>query len=458
MNTNYDLLVIGSGSAAFAAGIEARALGASVALVERGTLGGTCVNVGCVPSKALLAAAEVAASARSHQFDGVETELRRVNLATVVERKNDLVSQLRDTKYSDVAAAHGMDLLRGSAHFIGRDTVAIDDTEVAFGAVVIAAGARPRIPDIPGLGSVDYLTSTTAMELKSLPDRLVVIGAGFVGAEQAQLFAQFGSHVTLIGPLMGGSDRELRDLLDQRLQSDGIRRCGTKAIRVERTDDGIAVHCEDGSTAVGDQIIVATGRQANSRDLNLDRAGIDADELGHIVIDASMRTTNPRVFAAGDVTTGPQFVYVAAAAGRTAARNALTGSNSEIDFTGLPHVAFTSPQLAWSGLTEPGAQAAGHEVETRTLALAQVPRAIVDRDIQGAIKLVAEAHTRRILGVHVLADHGGELLYAATIAIKAGWTVDELADTWAPYLTLNEGLKLVAQSFTSDIKTMSCCA
>lgn len=455
---DYDLLVIGSGSAAFAAGIEARALGARVALAERGTVGGTCVNVGCVPSKALLAAADMAARARSHPFAGVDTALRGVDLGTVVDSKNALVADLRQGKYIDVAAAHGIDLLSGTAQFVDGGTVAIDERHLTPGSIIIATGAEAAIPAIPGLEAIDYLTSTTAMDLRTLPARLVVIGAGFVGAEQAQLFTGLGSQVTLIGPLLAAADPELTALLEGALRDQGITRCGTKADRIETTPAGILVHCNDGTTAVGDRILIATGRKPRTGLLHLDRAGIEIDARGHITIDGAMRTTNPRVFAAGDVSTRPQFVYVAAAMGRIAARNAISGTDQALDYTGLPHVAFTNPQLAWSGLTEAEARNIGHNVETRTLPLEQVPRAIVTRDTAGAIKLVADADSHRLLGAHVFADHGGELLYAATIAIKAGWTVDQLADTWAPYLTMNEGLKLAAQSFTSDIATMSCCA
>jgi mercuric reductase len=434
---DYDLLVIGSGSAAFAAGIEARSLGATVALIERGTLGGTCVNVGCVPSKTLLAAAHVAAQSASHPFEGVETALRHVDLGTVVARKNDLVSGLRQTKYAEVAVAHGIDLLSGEACFLDERTLAVGDRNLIFNTVVIATGA---------------------MELQSLPASLVVIGAGFVGIEQAQLFAQLGTRVSLIGPLLTGADPDLASLLDQFLRDEGITRCATKAVRIDSSQQGLVVRCEDGTSVAGDHVLVATGRKPRTADLHLDRAGIEVDDRGHITIDDALRTTHPRVFAAGDVTTAPEFVYVAAVMGRTAAHNAIAATAREMDYTGLPHVAFTSPQLAWSGLQEAEAIRVGHNVETRTLNLEQVPRALVSRDTRGAIKLVIDAGTHHLLGVHVLADYGGELLYAATIAIKAGWTVEELADTWAPYLTMNEGLKLAAQSFHSDVATMSCCA
>ncbi len=455
---DYDLLVLGSGSAAFAAGIEARSLGASVALVERAVLGGTCVNVGCVPSKTLLAAAERAANAREQRFAGVTTSVEPIDLAALIAEKDELVTTLRQTKYAGVAELHGIEILRGDARFVDERTVEVAGRAITACHVLIATGAEPAVPDLAGLDTIDYLTSTTAMELDELPERLVVVGAGFVGVEQAQLFARLGSRVSLIGPLVPAAEPELVDELDAVLGAEGTTRCGSKAVRIETNAEGTTVTCDDASTATGDRVLIATGRRPRTADLALDRAGVEVDDGGHVKIDTAQRTSNPNIWAAGDVATGPQFVYVAATSGKIAARNALTGSAKTVDYTGLPHVLFTSPQLAWSGMTEAEARSTDHDVDTRTLSLNQVPRAIASRDTRGAIKLVADAHTHRLLGAHVLADHGGELLFAATIAIKAGWTVEQLGATWAPYLTMNEGLKLAAQSFTSNVTELSCCA
>ncbi len=454
----YDLLVIGSGSAAFAAGIEARSLGASVALIERATLGGTCVNVGCVPSKTLLAAADIAAKSRRHPFDGLATSSGPINLGALIAQKNELVSSLRQTKYADVAANHDFEVLQGDAHFVSEHVLSVGGREITAKAILIATGSAPSVPNIPGLSEVDYLTSTTAMELQRLPERLIVIGAGFVGVEQAQLFAHLGSKVTLIGRLLPTAEPELSSLLDEVLREEGIVRSISKVAAIERSAEGIVVRSQDGSSVVGDQILVATGRAGNVRDLGLEKVGVMLDEHGRVAVDATQRTSNPHIWAAGDVVSGPQYVYVAATSGRLAAHNAITGSSEKVDFTGLPHVAFTTPQLAWSGLTEAEAIRAGIDVDVRTISLDQVPRALANRETRGAIKLVAEANTHRLIGAHVLADHGGEALYAATIAIKAGLSIEDLASTWAPYLTMNEGLKLAAQSFTTNIEELSCCA
>jgi len=455
---DYDLLVIGSGSAAFAAGIEARSLGASVALIERSTVGGTCVNVGCVPSKTLLAAAGIAAQSRHNNFKGLATSSGPIDLGALITQKDELVSHLRQSKYEAVATSHGFEIIKGQAHFVDQQTVMTGDNKILAKSIIVATGAEPAVPNIRGLDEIEYLTSTTAMELRTLPKRLVVIGGGFVGVEQAQLFSQLGSTVTLCGRLLPGAEPELTAILDEVLKDDGINRCTSKVASIERTSDGIVVHCEDGSSAEGDQVLVATGRRSRTRELKVDQGGISLDHRGRIKTDATLRTSNPKVWAAGDVVAGPQFVYVAARSGRIAAQNAITGSSEVVDFAGLPHIAFTTPQLAWSGLTEEQAHNSGLSVEVRTLSIDQVPRAIANRETRGAIKLVADADTHRLLGAHVLADHGGELLFAATLAIKANLTIEDLASTWAPYLTMSEGLKLAAQSFSTNVAELSCCA
>lgn len=454
----HDLLVIGSGSAAFAAGIEARSLGASVALIEEDVLGGTCVNVGCVPSKTLLAAADVAARARQHPFAGVPTAVGTVDLAALIAQKDELVSKLRSAKYADVAAEHGIELIEGRARFSGPNALTVSGTTLRARGFVIATGAEPALPHIPGLAEFSYLTSSSAMALETLPASLVVVGAGFVGLEQAQLFSQLGSQVTLVGPLLPSADRDLAGQLDQALVAVGIRRLPMKAAQVERSGSGLLLRCEDGTVAEGEQLLIATGRRPRTAALDSGRANIQLDERGAIVVDVGQRSSNPRVFAAGDASSSQQFVYLAAAQGRIAARNALTGSNEQLDYTGLPHVVFTTPQLAWAGLTETEAAKAGFDAEARLLPLELVPRAIVNHDPRGAIKLVAERGSGRLLGVHALADHAGELMLAATMALKVGLTVDQLANTWAPYLTMSEGLKLAAQSFSTDIRSLSCCA
>ncbi len=452
----FDLAVVGSGGAAMSAAIHARQRGASVVLVERATLGGTCVNVGCVPSKTLLAAAGARHTAAANPFSGVPTSADGVDFGALVEQKDELVTRLRESKYVDVAAAYDFEVRAGSAVFADPDTLLVDGTALPARAYLIATGAEPAVPDLPGLGDVDYLTSTTAMELSHLPDSLIVIGGGYVGMEQAQLFAHLGATVTVAGRLAPRAEPELASRLHEVFQADGISVVGDRAATVEREGSDVVVVTESGLRLSGQRLLVATGRSPRSPDLNLTAAGVKTDDQGFVVVDAEQRTSNPLVFAAGDVTGAPQYVYVAAAAGRVAAVNALGGAD-RIDYTGLPAVVFTRPQLASAGLTEAEALEQGYRCDCRLLDLADVPRALANRDTRGAIKLVADADTGRVLGVHALAEGAGETMLAATYAIKAGFTVDQVADTWAPYLTMAEGLRLTAGLFRNEMPT-SCCA
>ncbi|WP_103382799.1 mercury(II) reductase [Pseudonocardia dioxanivorans] len=461
-----DLAVIGSGGAAMAAAIAARRAGHTAVLVEQATLGGTCVNVGCVPSKTLLAAAGARHSAASHPFPGVRTGADGVDLEALVAQKDELVTRLRQTKYADVAAAHGFEIRHGTARFTDPDTLTVDGEDLPARSYLVATGAAPADPGLPGLHGVDWLTSATAMELTAVPESLVVIGAGYVGMEQAQLFAHLGARVTLIGRLAPAAEPELAAALRAVFADDGITVLDDRATHVETDRDGggVGVVTAGGQRATGERLLVATGRSPRTEGLNLGAAGVKTDERGFVVVDETQRSSNPRVYAAGDVTGAPQYVYVAAATGRAAALNATRdtpGGRDEapatVDYTGLPTVVFTRPQLGSAGLTEAQALDAGYRCECRVLDLADVPRALANHDTRGALKLVTDAATGRVLGVHALAEGAGEIMLAATYAITAGMTVDDLADTWAPYLTMAESLRILAGQFRDQMPT-SCCA
>ncbi|GAB3325718.1 mercury(II) reductase [Geodermatophilus aquaeductus] len=463
MDEDYDvdLAVIGSGGAAMSAAIAARQAGASVLLIERGTLGGTCVNIGCVPSKTLLAAAGARHSAATNPFAGVSTSAGGVDLAALIAQKDELVAGMRQAKYADVAAAYGFEVRHGHARFLDRDTMAVNGQPLRARAYLLATGADPARPDLPGLDEVDYLTSTTAMEQTVLPESLVVIGGGYVGMEQAQLFARLGAGVTIVGRLAPHAEPELTEILREVFADDGITVLEEHATEVRSDSAGVLVTTASGHEGRGQRLLVATGRRPRTEALDLDAGDVKTDGRGFVAIDEHQRTSNPRVFAAGDVTGAPQYVYVAAGGGRVAALNALATSPTEaqgrIDYTGLPAVIFTKPQLASAGLTETEAIERGHVCECRVLGFDDVPRALVNRDTRGALKLVADAETGRVLGVHALGEGAGEIMLAATYAIKASMTVDELADTWAPYLTMAESLRIAAGLFRSQMPT-SCCA
>ncbi|ADU51717.1 mercuric reductase [Thermaerobacter marianensis DSM 12885] len=468
----YDLVIVGSGSAAFAAAIEASQGGARVAMVERGVVGGTCVNIGCVPSKTLLRAAEIYFRTRHHPFAGIATQAGPVDLPLLIGQKNELVSRLRYQKYERLVDTYGFDLLRGEGRFLDAHTLQVVDPQngevsrtLEARAFLIATGAAPAVPDVPGLEAVDFLTSTSALDLRRLPESVAVIGAGYIALELGQFFRHLGAQVTIMQrspELLKAYDPEIRDAVRRMLDEHGIevltgvrylgvdQAGGLKRVRLEVAGVERAVEAE--------ALLVATGRRPNTAALQLDRAGVRTGLRGEVVVDEQLRTSVPHIFAAGDVTMGPQFVYVAAYQGALAARNAVCGAEERVDLRAVPRVTFTTPAIASVGLTEEQARAAGHRVRASVLPLETVPRALANRETTGVYKLVADADTGRLLGAHVVAENAGDVIYAATLAVKFGLTIEDLRSTLAPYLTMAEGLKLAALGFKTEVSNLSCCA
>ncbi len=463
--TDYDLAIIGSGAAGFSAAIKAREQGAHVVMVERGTIGGTCVNIGCVPSKTLLRAAEAYHSAGHHPFRGIETQAGSVDLEQTIMQKDDLVAYLRRTRYGNLIGEYDWDLVQGDAQFNGPDSLMVGDRTIRATKFLIASGATPSIPPIPGLETGMYQTSTEALDLTHVPHSLVVIGAGYIALELGQLFRSLGTEVTILQrgkQLLPDYEPEVAEAVGKVLQRKGIRvLTGTHVQRVEQKGHGQRVHVEiDGvpETLETAHILAAAGRSPNVEMLHLDAAGVETNERGAIAVDAQLRTTNPRIFAAGDVTLCPQYVYVAAYQGGLAIENALNDANRPCDLTALPGVIFTDPQVATVGLTERQARAAGHEVKTAVLPIEAAPRAQVNYEDIGVFKLIADATTDQLLGAQIVADNAGDVIYAATLAVKHGLTVADLVSSFAPYLTMAEGLKLGALAFDRDVSKLSCCA
>lgn len=470
----YDLVVIGSGSAGFAAAIKASELGRSVAMVEAGTVGGTCVNTGCVPSKALLAAAEARQTAAdAGRFPGLQKAPVAVDAPALIAGKRELVEWMRAEKYLDLVDYYGWDLYRGAGSFTDDARNPALEVRLAGGGrerlrgghYVVATGSAPWIPDVPGLRESGYLTSASAMELEELPDSLLVVGGGFVAVEQAQLFARLGSRVTMLvrSRLLSREEPEVAAALAEVFADEGIevvRRAVPSEVR--STDDGGVLVRADVAGGARDfraaRLLVATGRRAATPGLGLGSAGVETGPRGEVLVDEKLSTANPRIWAAGDVTGHPEYVYVAASHGGIAAENALAGTARTVGYDRLPRVAFTGPAVAAVGLTDRGATARGIACDCRVLPLEFVPRAIVNRDTRGFIKLVAEKATGRLLGITAVARDAGELAAAGVHLLEAGTTIGELAGRWAPYLTMSEGLKLAAESYTADVSRLSCCA
>jgi len=463
---HFDLMVIGAGSAGFAAAIKAADLGYRVAMVEAGTIGGTCVNVGCVPSKTLIRAMEQYHLAGQSRFQGVHTLPGALNWAQVIADKDELVAEMRQSKYVDVLAAYPeITYIQGHARLTGENGVEIDGKAFTPGKIVIATGAQPWVSPIPGLKEAGFLTSTTAMELKELPRSMIVLGANAVGLELAQTFARAGTHVTmleLLPRIAPFEDREISETLQGYLEAESLEIVtGFKTTRVEKLDGRyILTGSRNGKEIAfeAEQLLVAIGRRPNTVGLGLEEAGVRLGKRGEILVDKTLRTDNPHVYAAGDVTGQDMFVYVAAYGGILAAENALTGAGRVYDAAYIPRITFTDPQVASAGLTEEQARQLGYEIKVSALPMTFMPRALAAHDTRGLVKLVADAATDRLLGAHILAPEAGEMIQTAVLAIRFGIPLTQLRETMFPYLTNVEGLKLAAVAFEKDVALLSCCA
>lgn len=461
----YDLAVIGAGSAGFSAAITAAEQGAQVALIGFGTIGGTCVNVGCVPSKTLIRATETLHQARSAgRFDGIRATAEVENWQALISGKDELVASLRRAKYQDILPAYnGIAYLEGAARIV-EGGVAVNGNSIDVDKVVIATGSSPTPPSIPGIEAVSYLTSTTALELKELPKSLLVIGGGYIGCELAQLFSRAGARVTLVcrSRLLPGAEPEISRALTGYFRDEGMTVLDRLEYRdIRRTAEGVVLSVvKDGTEErlEAEQVLATAGRRPNTRDLGLEEAGIELLSNGGIMVDDRMRTTKCGIYAAGDVTGRDQFVYMAAYGAKLAAQNALNGDVRVYDNRAMPWVVFTDPQLAGVGMSEADATEQGLSVRTSVLPLDSLPRAVVARDTRGLIKLVAERGSNRLLGAQILAPEGADSIQTAALAIKLNLTICDLAEMIFPYLTTVEGLKLAAQTFDMDVSRLSCCA
>jgi mercuric reductase len=462
----FEIAIVGTGGAAMAAAITATERGAKVTLIERGVLGGTCVNVGCVPSKIMIRAAHFADARRRSPFDsGISAEQPRVNRERLLAQQQARVGELRAAKYEAIIANNRhMTLMRGEARFLDTRTLSVradDGTErtVTFDRALIATGARAAIPPIPGLGATPHWTSTEAITSETIPPRLLVLGSSIVAMELAQAYSRLGSRVTVVarGAVLSREDPAIGDAVRRVFADDGIEiLLLTRTFSVAYAQDEFVLETSAG-TLRGNALLVAAGRAPNVESLNLEGIGVRTGKGGAVVVNEHLQTSVPHVYAAGDCTDQPQFVYVAAASGSVAAQH-MTGGGAALDLSVVPAVVFTDPQIATVGLSEAQARLQGIVTVSRVLALDAIPRALVNFDTRGFVKMVADAGTGRLLGVQMVAGEAGEAIQAAALAIRNRMTVGELAAQLFPYLCMVEGLKLCAQAFTRDVGKLSCCA
>jgi mercuric reductase len=458
--------IIGTGGAAMAAALKATERGARVTLIERGTIGGTCVNIGCVPSKILIRAAHVAHLRWQSPFDkGIEAGTPWINRPMLLAQQQARVEELRASKYQAIIDNNpNITLLHGEARFIDAQSLSVKRSDgtmqtVAFDRALIATGARAALPPIAGLQDTPYWTSTEALASDRIPARLLVIGSSVVAVELAQAYSRLGSDVTVIArsKLLSREDPAIGETLEEVFANAGIRVLRQTQTHAVAHANGEFTLATSAGTLRGEALLIATGRRANVEALNLDGIGVHTARGGAITVDKHLQTSAPHIYAAGDCTDQPQFVYVAAAAGSRAAIN-MTGGEATLDLRSMPAVVFTDPQIATVGLSEAEAKRQDIQTDSRTLTLDNVPRALVNFDTRGFIKIVAAAGSGEILGVQCVAAEAGELIQSAALAIHQRMRVDDLAAQLFPYLTMVEGLKLCAQTFRKDVSQLSCCA
>ena len=469
-NNHFDLIIIGGGSAAFSAAIKAESLGLTTLMVNAGLdFGGTCVNVGCVPSKNLIRAAETAYHASHSNFKSIKPKGSDIDFTQLIKDKKALVAALQQQKYMDVVSDFkNLKMIKGWATFVDEKTILVDgkDTYTAI-KFIVATGATTNIPNIAGLNEVGFLTNVSLFDLENKPKSLTIMGAGYIGLEIAQAYSRLGVKVRIIEftnrPLRSQTS-DITDVLVEQFKNEGIEILPNyRAFKFEKSGTDTLIHCKrpDGSTTQlieKGHVVVATGTKPNTSKLGLENINVKQTKSGHIVVNKKMETNHSNIYAVGDVVNTHAFVYTAAAEGNAAVINAFTGDNKTLDYSSLPWVVFTDPQIAGAGMDENEAEKAGIPFEVSKLNLIHVPRALAAQDTRGFIKLIRNTETDKLIGARVVAPEGGELIQQLSMAIKYGISVKDLAEGFYPYLTLGEGIKLAAITFGKDIAKLSCCA
>jgi pyruvate/2-oxoglutarate dehydrogenase complex dihydrolipoamide dehydrogenase (E3) component len=448
----YNVVVIGAGTAGLVTVAGSAGLGARVALIEREFLGGDCLNVGCVPSKALLRAARAFADVRdAGQFGVLVPPRTHVDFPAVMERMRRLRASLSPNDSAQRFRSLGVDVFFGEARFTAPDAVEVDGKSLRFWRAVIATGARAAEPDIPGIAEVGYLTNETVFALTELPPRLAVIGAGPIGCELAQAFARYGSQVTLIGnhsQIMPREDADAAALVANALERDGVRLIlNARIVRAETQSSDKVLHLERDGEVRADAILVGVGRAPNVQGIGLESAGIEFDKKKGVTVNDRLQTTNSRVFAAGDVCSRFQFTHAADALARIAIQNALFFGRAKASALTIPWCTYTDPEVAHVGLSERSAKEQGIAIQTFTQRFAHVDRAVLDGETEGFVKVHVRTGSDRIVGATIVARHAGDMIGEITLAMTAGIGLGKLASTIHPYPTQAEAIKKVADAY-----------
>ncbi len=463
----FDLIIIGGGAGAFAAAIRANELKAKTAMINAGLpLGGTCVNVGCVPSKTLLWAGEIMYHAKHHGILGIDIEVKNFDFQKVVRDELTLVEKLRTEKYEKVLKnLEYVSSINGRAVFTSPNDIEVNGEKLRADKFIIAAGSTASVPPIENIREVGYVTHIEALKLEKQPKELIVVGAGPLGLELGQMFARFGTKAIILqrGPsIFPPAEKELTNRLREVLEKEGIVIKTNIEIKSAKKENGKKIlSCvidDKREEASGDEILLAAGKTPNTDGLGLDKAEVNVDARKAVIVDQHFKTSQQHIFAVGDITNGPlRFEPTAGHEGTLAAENALKETQSSIDYNTVPYTIFTDPQLAGVGYTEDVQMKAMGVCACRTVSFEDVPKAIIMRRTEGLIKMAIHPQTRQILGVHILAPSAGELIAEAMMLVKNKNTIDDAASSLPMFPTLSEAIKLVALSFTKDISKLSCC-
>jgi len=455
----YNIVVVGAGTAGLVTAVIAAAVGAKVALIEKHLMGGDCLNVGCVPSKALIRAARAWADVRHMDEFGVHIPPGvQYDFAAVMARMRQLRARISHADSAHRYKSLGVDVFIGAGRFTGSNTIAVGEKTLTFKKAAICTGARATAPPIPGLEEAGYFTNETIFSLTDLPRRLAVIGAGPIGCEMAQAFARFGSQVFLIEAMHGimpNEDRDAADIVHQAMLRDGvIVLCCGKDTQVSKTENGkrltVASHGQPYDITV-DDILVGVGRRPNVEGLGLETVGVEYDKTG-VTVNDRLQTTNPNIYAAGDICSRYQFTHAADAMAQIEIQNALFPhpfglAYASVESVIMPWCTFTSPEIAHVGLYEADAKAKGMEVDTFTCKLDEVDRAILDGEEEGFARVHVKKGTDHILGATIVAAHAGDLINEFSVLMKAGLGLKTITGTIHPYPTQAEVVKKVANAW-----------
>jgi mercuric reductase len=463
----FDLIIIGGGAGAFAAAIRANELKTKTAIINAGLpLGGTCVNVGCLPSKILLHAGEVLHMAKNHQVDGIELEVKKFDFDKVVKDEIAMVEMSRKDKYEKVLAnLEHVSLIEGLAKFTGEKEIEVNGETLSAEKFIIATGSTANVPLIGSIKEVGFVTHIEALQLKKQPKELVIIGAGPVGLEFAQMYSRFGTKVTILQrgkSIFGGGEPELIARLAEILQSEGITIKTNVDIKNAKKENGkkIVTFEIDGKQeeVSADEILLAAGKTPNTKNLGLENVGVEVNDKHAIVVDKFFQTSKTHIFAIGDVSNAPMRLETTAGhEGTLVAENIISETKNSIDYDSVPYTIFTDPQFASVGWTEEKQMKETGTCACRTVPFEIIPKAQIIRRTEGLIKMGIDPKTKQILGVHILAPNAGDLIAQAALLIKNKNTIDDVLHSMPVFPTLSESFKYVALAFTKDLSKLSCC-